>query len=86
MCWGISLRIDIEFVKKALPEIRGESKQLDYDCRYFENLQTITFHVCLVYNLGGYVNMSDGKYRYKRYQSWNLPSLRHEGLLQQSLF
>ncbi|NJI72718.1 SOS response-associated peptidase [Sphingobacterium kitahiroshimense] len=43
MCWDISLHTDLEIVKKAFPKLRDERKQLDYDYRYFENVQAITF-------------------------------------------
>ena len=43
MCWDISLHTDLEIVKKAFPKLRDERKQLEYDYRYFENVQAITF-------------------------------------------
>lgn len=43
MCWDISLRSDIELVKRSFPSIRDERKKIDYDYTYFENVQAITF-------------------------------------------
>ncbi|WP_400263370.1 SOS response-associated peptidase [Sphingobacterium sp. SG20118] len=43
MCWDISLHTDIEIVKKTFSKLRDERKKVDYDYRYFENVQAITF-------------------------------------------